>query len=67
MGKPNVEVIRNFTVSVRKPSINVKQCADGYRMINLLENMGIKGKTEGYGCIGNNDSDANKEIILFLQ
>jgi hypothetical protein len=67
MGKPNVEVIRDLTVSVRKTGINVKRWADGYRMINLLENVGINGKTEGYGCNGNNDSDANKEIILLLQ
>ncbi len=67
IGKPNVEDLRDFVVTVRKSGISVKECAEGYRMIQLLKNLNINGETDGYGSMGNNDRDANKEIILFIE
>ena len=67
IGKPNVEDLRDFAATVRKSGRSVMECAEGYRMIQLLKNSDINGEADGYGCNGNNnDSDANKEILLFI-
>ncbi len=68
IGKPNVEDLRDFAATVRKSGISVMECAEGYRMIKLMRSLGINGETDGYGSSGNeNDRDANKEIISFLE
>jgi hypothetical protein len=67
IGKPNVEDLRDFAATVRKSGISPMECAEGYRIVKLLKNLGINGETEGYGTIGNKDSDANKEVISFLE
>ncbi len=33
----------------------------------MLKNLGINVETDGYGGNGNNNSDPNKEIILFIE
>jgi hypothetical protein len=34
--------IRDFTVLVRKSNMSIEQCAQGFRMINILKNLGIQ-------------------------
>ncbi len=67
MGKPNVESMRDFATILNKSGISPKQYAEGLRIVQLLKNLGIKGETDCYGGNGNNDSDPNKEIILFIE
>ncbi len=73
MGKPNVEPMREFAVILNKSGVSVKQCAEGYRIVQLLKNRGINGETDGYGYNanndnnGNNEGDPNKEIISFIE
>ena len=67
IGKPNVEYVRDFAVILNKSGISAKDCAEGYRVVKLMKNIHVNGETDGYGSAGNeNDSDGNKEIILFL-
>ncbi len=57
MGIPNIEEIRDFVVMVRKSGISIKQCAQGFRMLQLMKNLGI----------GEDDDDATNEISYFLE
>ena len=41
IGIPNVEELRDFAILVKKSDISIEQCAEGYRMKNLMENLGI--------------------------
>jgi len=60
--------MREFAVILNKSGISVKQCEEGYRIVQLLKNLGINGETDGYGRNGNNDySDPNKGIISFIE
>ncbi len=67
MGQPNVESMRDFAVILNKYGVSVKQCEEGYGIKQLLKNLGIHEETDFNGSNGNNESDANKEIILFIE
>jgi hypothetical protein len=41
IGIPNVEELRDFTIAVKKSGISIGQCAEGYRMVQLMKNLGI--------------------------
>ncbi len=41
IGIPNVEDLRNFATDVKKAGISVGQCAQGYRMVQLMQNFGV--------------------------
>jgi hypothetical protein len=41
IGIPIVEELRDFTIAVKKSGISIGQCAEGYRMVQLMENLGI--------------------------
>jgi hypothetical protein len=41
IGIPIAEELRNFTIAVKKSGISIGQCAEGYRMVQLMENLGI--------------------------
>jgi hypothetical protein len=53
IGIPNVEELRDFTIAVKKSGISIGQCAEGYRMVQLMENLGITDD-------GNKDDDGEK-------
>ncbi len=57
MGMPNIDEVRDFVVMVRKFGISIKQCAQGFRMLQLMKNLGI----------GEDDDDATNEISSFLE
>lgn len=69
IGEPFVEDMRDFAFILKKTGTSVKECAEGYRMIQLLKKLGINCETDGFASYDNNDNndgDANKEIMLFL-
>jgi hypothetical protein len=41
IGIPIAEELRNFTIAVKKSGISIGQCAEGYRMVQLMKNLGI--------------------------
>ena len=45
---PDIDTLREFSVTVRKSGISIGQCAQGFRMINILKNLGIhEGDNDG--------------------
>jgi hypothetical protein len=44
---PNVEELRDFTIEVKKSGISISPCAEGYRMVQLMENLGINDDDTG--------------------
>ncbi len=62
VGIPNVEEVRDFTVLVRKSGMSIKQCAQGFRILQLMKNLGIgeHGKDDQY------EDDVTNEISSFL-
>ncbi len=63
IGLPNIDEIRDFVVMVRKSSISIKQCAQGFRMLQLMKNIGI-GEDDDEAKY---DDDATNEISSFLE
>ncbi|MBA3284333.1 MAG: hypothetical protein H0U27_04650, partial [Nitrosopumilus sp.] len=63
MGMPNIEEVRDFVVTVRKSGISIKQCAQGYRMLQLMKNLGIGEDDED----AKYDDDATNEVSYFLE
>jgi predicted peroxiredoxin len=49
IGAPDIDELREFSVTVRKSGISIGQCAQGFRMISILKNLGIH---EGDGAEG---------------
>jgi hypothetical protein len=59
---PNVEELRDFAVLVKKSDISIEQCAEGYRMKNLMNSLGITddiNDIQGVYTIGNSNIDIN--------
>ena len=42
MGASSVEKITEFASLVKRSDISIEQCAQGFRMINILKNLGIE-------------------------
>ena len=63
---PNVEEPRWFVVLVKKSGISVGQCAQGYRTLQLMKNLGIEDEE-----IGNADlvghTESNKKFSYFVK
>jgi hypothetical protein len=55
IGIPDIEELRGFSVMVRKSGINIKQCAQSFRFIQILANFGINDEI---------DSTYTADIIL---
>ncbi len=51
IGIPNIEEVRDFVVTVRKSVISIKQCAQGFRVLQLIKNLDI----------GEDDEDAKHD------
>ena len=43
---PDIEAIREFSIMVRKSGITIKQCAQGFRFIQILTRFGIKDEID---------------------
>jgi hypothetical protein len=41
IGAPDIDELREFSVTVTKSEISIGQCAQGFRMIRILKNLGI--------------------------
>jgi hypothetical protein len=68
IGAPDIDELREFSVTVRKSGISIGQCAQGFRMINILKNLGIHegdGDREGNDIGNKYDGDYN-EIQSFI-
>jgi hypothetical protein len=67
IGTSNATALRDFATSVRKEDMSIKQCAEGYRMIRLLKNFGVRVGTDDVGHAEKNNLDTNREIISFME
>ena len=56
IGIPNIEDLRDFSVTSRKSGISIGQCAQGFRMVNTLKNFGIY-ENENDNDVKNNGGD----------
>jgi hypothetical protein len=55
---PNIEEVRYFSITVRKSCMSTSQCAQGFRTLQLLKNLG-NGE--------DGDGDASNEITSFIE
>jgi hypothetical protein len=60
IGKPEAEEIRELVSLVRKSGLSVKQCADGYRTMQLMKISGIIDDND-------NDKDNSEEFVAFVK
>lgn len=56
----DIDEIRDFTVLVRKSNMLIVQCAQGFRMINILKNLGIQDDKPVY--VNDGDSNGNVDV-----
>jgi hypothetical protein len=66
IGKPDVEELRGFVVLVKKSGINIGQCAQGYRMVQLMKNLGIEDDSNQEFRLGN-ELEKNKDFSYFVE
>ncbi|MBA3978263.1 MAG: hypothetical protein H0X50_08750, partial [Nitrosopumilus sp.] len=60
---PNIEEVRDFAVTVRKSGMSIKQCAQGFRILQLLKIIGIGDDNEDIKY----DDDITHEISCFIE
>ena len=66
LGTASADQIIDFTRLVKKSGITVEQCTEGFRMINILKDLGIEynsGFTDGE----NQDDDDDDGLIFFIE
>jgi predicted acetyltransferase len=66
---PDIDGIIDFIVLVRKSNMSIQQCAQGFRMTNMLRDLGIQDDNSVYdddnnGDIGNNQYN---ELSTFIE
>ena len=66
IGRPDVEELRRFVVLVKKSGINIGQCAQGYRMVQLMKNLGIEDDNNQEFNLGN-EIGKNKDFSYFVE
>ena len=66
IGRPDVEELRRFVVLVKKSGINIGQCAQGYRMVQLMKNLGIEDDNNQEFSI-ENEIVKNKDFSYFVE
>jgi hypothetical protein len=62
---PNVEELRDFAVLVKKSDISIEQCAEGYRIYQIMKNLGIIDDINDENIvdtIGNSNINSNRRI-----
>jgi hypothetical protein len=66
IGIPDVEELRDFSVTVRKSGISIDECVQGYRMVQLMKSLGIADDEDEDGTVNvinnNNRSSSNNRI-----
>jgi hypothetical protein len=67
----NIDEIRDFIVLVRKSNISIGQCAQGFRITNILKNLGIHEGDDSVYVIDNDnknfDNSQYNELSTFIQ
>jgi hypothetical protein len=66
IGRPDVEELRQFVVLVKKSGMNIGQCAQGYRMVQLMKNLGIEDDNNQEFSLGN-ESGKKKRFFIFCR
>jgi hypothetical protein len=66
IGIPYIDELREFSVTVRKSGISIGQCAQGFRMISILRNLGIQDGDDDDG-IDNKYGGNYKEFSSFIE
>jgi hypothetical protein len=59
---PEIEALRDFTITIKKSGLSIQQCAQGYRMAQLMKDLGIDDEddnTDGYTTGSNSRSSIN--------
>ena len=76
---PNVEQVRDFSIEVKKAGMSIGQCAQGYRMFQVMKNLGItddddendENDLDNPDVFGNSNKSNNKikynEFSSFVQ
>jgi hypothetical protein len=54
---PEIDALRDFAKGVEKSEISIAQCAQGYRIIQLMKDLGISDDSELDGYTDNNNND----------
>jgi hypothetical protein len=57
---PEIEALRDFATTVKKAGLSMEQCAQGYRIIQLMKYLGISDDSEldGYTDSNNNGNSS---------
>ena len=67
---PNIEEIRDFIDLVKKSSLSIEQCTQGFRMMNLLKNFGIDVEDSPLhnvnSSIDDNNNSNDKQFSTFV-
>jgi phage shock protein A len=66
IGRSDVEELRGFVVLVKKSGINIGQCAQGYRIIQLMKNLGIEDDNNQEFSKGS-EIGKNKDFSYFVE
>ena len=68
IGVPDIDDLREFSVTVRKSGISIGQCAQGHRMISILKNLSIhEGDGDGGNGIGNTYEGNYNDFESFIE
>jgi hypothetical protein len=74
IGIPDIEEIRSFVITVKKSGISMAQCTEGYRMSQLLKNLGVVDDkydvittNEEFGIDNNSNRITSLEVSNFVQ
>ena len=57
---PEIEALRDFAITVKKSGLSIQQCAQGYRMAQLMKGLGIEdedGDADAYTTDSNSSSN----------
>ncbi len=69
----DIDEIRDFTVLVKKSNISIEQCAQGFRLANILKNLGVDDGNDNSIYAEDNDEKNNNnnnqynEFSTFIQ
>jgi hypothetical protein len=69
----DIDEIGDFTVLVKKSNISIEQCAQGFRLVNILKNLGIDEGNDNsiYDKVNdkknNNNDNKYNEFSTFIQ
>ena len=68
----DIDEIRCFTVLVKKSNISIEQCAQGFRLVNILKNLGIDDDNNNSVYAEDNDKKNNNnnqynEFLTFIK